>query len=267
MAQDTTERLLNRLHALVGPDGLLLDATAQAPDLGDRPGGPVGRTRVVVLPANTTETAAVVRLCSEARTPLVIRGGNNATDGGGGAQVVLGTRRLNRVRAVDPVNNTLALDAGVLMAHAQAVARDVDRFLPLGPGVQGSRTVGGTVAANAGGESALRHGNIRELVVGLEVVLPDGRIWNGMRCLRGTDTGYDLRGLFIGSEGTLGVVTGVVLRMRAPWALHASASPVPSGAPVVHDSRLCRSPVELDLMLRIKQAIDPNQIMNPGRVP
>jgi FAD/FMN-containing dehydrogenase len=266
MAQDTTQRLLNRLHALVGPDGLLLDATAQASDLGDRMGGSVGRTRVVVLPANTTETAAVVRLCSEARTPLVIRGGSNAMNPGG-AQVMLGTRRLNRVRAVDPVHDTLTLDAGVLMAHAQAVARDVDRFLPLGPGEQGSRTVGGTLAANAGGESALRHGNIRELVVGLEVVLPDGRIWNGMRCLRGTDTGYDLRGLFIGSEGTLGVITGVVLRMTAPWALHASASPVPSGAPVVQASRPCRSPVELDLMLRIKQAIDPNQIMNPGGVP
>ena len=272
MGHDTTERLLNRLHALVGPDGLLPDAVARAPCLGDRPGTPVGRKRVVVLPASTAEAAAVVRLCSEARMPLVTQGRHEGMNGGAapdgsGTQVVLSTRRLNRVRAIDTDNDTLALDAGVPLSHAQAVARGVDRLLPPGLGAQGDRTVGAAVATNAGGGAVLRHGKFRELVLGLEVVLPDGRIWNGMRGPQGDEAGYDLRGLFIGSGGTLGLITGVVLRLTAPWVLIASASTVSSGASVVHAMPVCRSPVEMDLMLRIKQAIDPNQIMNPGRVP
>ena len=220
--------LLNRLHALVGPAGLVTDADAQAPYLTDWLGKWTGRTTVVVRPANTAETAAVVRLCSETRTPIVTQGGNTGMSGGAtpdasGAQVVLSTTRMNRVRAVDPVNNTLTLDAGVILANAQEAARSVDRFFPLSLGAQGSCTVGGNVATNAGGIAVLRYGNTRELVLGLEVVLPDGRIWNGLRGLRKDNTGYDLKSLFIGSEGTLGVITGVVLKLFPRPTSHATA--------------------------------------------
>ncbi|MGJ7580007.1 FAD-binding oxidoreductase [Variovorax sp. RHLX14] len=220
--------LLNRLHALVGPAGLVVDADAQAPYLTDWLGKWTGRTTVVVRPANTAETAAVVRLCSETRTPIVTQGGNTGMSGGAtpdasGAQVVLSTTRMNRVRAVDPVNNTLTLDAGVILANAQEAARSVDRFFPLSLGAQGSCTVGGNVATNAGGTAVLRYGNTRELVLGLEVVLPDGRIWHGLRGLRKDNTGYDLKGLFIGSEGTLGVITGVVLKLFSRPTSHATA--------------------------------------------
>ncbi len=220
--------LLNRLHALVGPAGLVIDADAQAPYLTDWLGKWTGRTTVVVRPANTLETAAVVRLCSETRTPIVTQGGNTGMSGGAtpdasGAQVVLSTTRMNRVRAIDPVNNTLTLDAGVILANAQEAARSVDRFFPLSLGAQGSCTVGGNVATNAGGIAVLRYGNTRELVLGLEVVLPDGRIWHGLRGLRKDNTGYDLKGLFIGSEGTLGVITGVVLKLFPRPTAHATA--------------------------------------------
>ena len=228
MTQQATELLLNRLHALVGPAGLVIDDEAQAPYLTDWLGKWTGRTSVVVRPANTSETAAVVRLCSESRTPIVTQGGNTGMSGGAtpdasGAQVVLSTTRMNRVRAIDPVNNTLTLDAGVILAHAHDAARSVDRFFPLSLGAQGSCTVGGNVATNAGGIAVLRYGNMRDLVLGLEVVLPDGRIWHGLRGLRKDNTGYDLRGLFIGSEGTLGAITGVVLKLFAQPKVQATA--------------------------------------------
>jgi len=218
MRMPATDLLLNRLHALVGPAGLVVDAEGQAPYLTDWLGKWTGRTTVVVRPANTAETAAVVRLCAETRTPIVTQGGNTGMSGGAtpdasGAQLVLSTTRMNRVRAIDAVNNTLTVDAGVILANAQEAARSVDRFFPLSLGAQGSCTVGGNVATNAGGIAVLRYGNTRDLVLGLEVVLPDGRIWHGLRGLRKDNTGYDLKGLFIGSEGTLGVITGVVLKL------------------------------------------------------
>jgi FAD/FMN-containing dehydrogenase len=228
MSEQATQRLLNKLHALVGPAGLLTDREAKAPYLTDWLGKWKGATPVVVRPANTAQTAAVVRLCSETHTPIVTQGGNTGMSGGAtpdasGAQVVLSTTRMNRVRAIDPINNTLTVDAGVILAHAHDAARSVDRFFPLSLGAQGSCTVGGNVATNAGGIAVLRYGNMRDLVLGLEVVLPDGRIWHGLRGLRKDNTGYDLKGLFIGSEGTLGVITGVVLKLFPQPRAHATA--------------------------------------------
>ena len=228
MSEVAIQRLINKLHALVGPAGLLTDAEAQAPYLTDWLGKYAGATPVVVRPANTAETAAVVKLCSETHTPIVTQGGNTGMSGGAtpdasGAQVVLSTTRMNRVRAIDPINNTLTVDAGVILAHAHDAARSVDRFFPLSLGAQGSCTVGGNVATNAGGIAVLRYGNTRDLVLGLEVVLPDGRIWHGLRGLRKDNTGYDLKGLFIGSEGTLGVITGVVLKLFPQPMAHATA--------------------------------------------
>lgn len=228
MSEQATQRLLNKLHALVGPAGLLTDREAKAPYLTDWLGKWKGATPVVVRPANTAEAAAVVKLCSETHTPIVTQGGNTGMSGGAtpdasGAQVVLSTTRMNRVRAIDPINNTLTVDAGVILAHAHDAARSVDRFFPLSLGAQGSCTVGGNVATNAGGIAVLRYGNMRDLVLGLEVVLPDGRIWHGLRGLRKDNTGYDLKGLFIGSEGTLGVITGVVLKLFPQPRAHATA--------------------------------------------
>ncbi|WP_313492475.1 FAD-binding oxidoreductase [Achromobacter animicus] len=173
---------------------------------------------MVVRPRNATEVSAVMRLCHQTRTPVVPQGGNTgmsggATPDGSGAQVILSLNRMKRIREVDPVNNTMCADAGVLLAEVQAAAREVGRFFPLSLGAEGSCTIGGNLATNAGGTAVLRYGNTRDLALGLEVVLPDGRVWNGLRGLRKDNTGYDLKSLFIGSEGTLGIITGAVLKL------------------------------------------------------
>jgi FAD/FMN-containing dehydrogenase len=220
--------LIRRLQELVGSAGVITAAEAQEPYLRDWLGKWQGKVAVVVRPANTEETAAVVRLCHETHTPIVTQGGNTGMSGGAtpddsGAQVILSTTRMNHIRAVDPINNTITVDAGVILAHVQEAARDVARYFPLSLGAEGSCTVGGNLATNAGGIAVLRFGNMRELALGLEVVLPDGRIWNGLRGLRKDNTGYDLRDLFIGSEGTLGVITGAVLKLYSQQHARATA--------------------------------------------
>jgi FAD/FMN-containing dehydrogenase len=220
MSEQATHYLINQLLAVVGPAGLVTEAGAQAVYTRDWLGKWQGRVPVVVCPATPAETAAVVRVCHATHTPIVPQGGNTGMSGGAtpdasGAQVIVSTTRLNQIRAVDPINNTLTVDAGVILAKAQEAARSVQRFFPMSLGAEGSCTVGGNLATNAGGIAVLRYGTMRELVLGLEVVLPDGRIWNGLRGLRKDNTGYDLRGLFIGSEGTLGIITGAVLKLFA----------------------------------------------------
>jgi FAD/FMN-containing dehydrogenase len=220
--------LLQRLHAAVGDAGLVTDDDAKAPYETDWLKKWTGRSSVVVRPADTAETAAVMRICHETLTPVVTQGGNTgmsggATPDGSGAQVVLSTVRMNAIRAVDPLNNTLTCEAGVLLAHIQAAAQAADRFFPLSLGAEGSCTIGGNLATNAGGIAVLRYGNTRELALGLEVVLPDGRVWNGLRALRKDNTGYDLRDLFIGSEGTLGIITAAVLKLHPRPVARATA--------------------------------------------
>ncbi|EJN09547.1 FAD-binding oxidoreductase [Herbaspirillum sp. YR522] len=227
MSHDT-EQLLTQLRAIVGDAGLVTDLDAQAPYLKDWLGKWQGRVAAVVRPANTAETAEVVRLCHVTHTPIVTQGGNTGMSGGAtpddsGAQVILSTTRMNRIREVDPINNTMTVDAGVILANAQQAAQEVGRYFPLSLGAEGSCTVGGNLATNAGGIAVLRFGNMRELALGLEVVLPDGRIWNGLRALRKDNTGYDLRDLFIGSEGTLGIITGAVLKLFAQSHARATA--------------------------------------------
>jgi FAD/FMN-containing dehydrogenase len=217
-----------RLERIVGPAGLVREADAQARHHTDWLGKWHGRSCMIVRPATTEEVSQVVRLCHDTHTPLVPQGGHTGMSGGGtpdasGAQLVLSTTRMTRIRELDPVNNTLTVDAGVVLAQAQAAASEAERFFPLSLGSEGSCTVGGNLATNAGGTAVLRYGNMRELVLGLEVVLPDGRIWNGLRGLRKDNTGYDLRGLFIGSEGTLGVITGAVLKLFAKPRVRATA--------------------------------------------
>jgi FAD/FMN-containing dehydrogenase len=187
-----------------------------------------GRTPVVVRPLDTAQTAAVMRICHETRTPVVTQGGNTGMSGGAtpdasGAQIILGTTRMNAIRKLDLTNNTVTVDAGVLLASVHAAAQEHGRFFPLSLGSEGSCTIGGNLATNAGGIAVLRYGNTRDLVLGIEAVLPDGRIWNGLRALRKDNTGYDLRHLFIGSEGTLGVITAAVLKLYPKPVARATA--------------------------------------------
>jgi FAD/FMN-containing dehydrogenase len=228
MADADTALLVRQLTEAVGAAGVVTDAAQQEGYTRDWLGKWQGRVPVVVRPASTAETAAVVRICRAAHTPIVTQGGNTGMSGGAtpdasGAQVIVSTTRMNKVRAVDPVNNTMTLDAGVILAQAQEAARGAGRFFPLSLGAEGSCTIGGNLATNAGGVAVLRYGNMRDLVLGLEVVLPDGRVWDGLRGLRKDNTGYDLRGLFVGSEGTLGIITGAVLKLFAQPTTRATA--------------------------------------------
>ncbi|QSR32998.1 hydroxyacid dehydrogenase [Nocardioides sp. S5] len=231
--------LLARLRSTVGDDHVLTEPAAVSAHVVDWTGTHRGRALAVVRPGSTAEVAEVVRACAETRTPLVPQGGNTGLVGGGvpdgsGTAVVLSLGRMRTVRDVDPVAGTVTVDAGVLLADVQAAAAAVDRLFPMSLGSEGSCTIGGNLATNAGGTAVLRYGMTRELVLGLEVVLPDGRVWDGLRGLRKDNTGYDLTQLFVGSEGTLGVITGAVLRLFPATPRHATAwVAVPSVAAAV----------------------------------
>ena len=212
---------LDTLRDIVGlPHCLTADAD-KAPFLTDWRGRYTGRAQAVVLPADTQQVAAVISACAAASCPVVPQGGNTGLCGGatplaeGEPAIVLNLSRLRRIRQVDALNNAITVEAGVPLAVVQAAAEEVDRLFPLSLASEGSCEVGGFISTNAGGVQVLRYGNTRELVLGLEVVLPDGRIWNGLRALRKDNTGYDLKQLFIGAEGTLGVVTAATLKLFA----------------------------------------------------
>ena len=169
-------------------------------------------------PASTAEVATLLELCQAHELPVVPQGGNTGLVGAGvpdgsGRMAVLSLGRLNRIREVDPLNDTITAEAGCVLETVQSAAAEVGRLFPLSLGAQGSCQIGGNLASNAGGVSVLRYGMARSLVLGLEVVLADGRIWDGLRGLRKDTTGYDLKQLFIGAEGTLGVITAAVLRL------------------------------------------------------
>ena len=177
-----------------------------------------GRALAVVRPGSTAEVAAVVRACAEAGTPIVPQGGNTGLVVGSvpddsGMQVVLSLTRLNAVRAMDPDNLTLTVEAGCVLQHLQQVAEQAGFLFPLSLAAEGSCTIGGNLATNAGGTQVLRYGNARDLCLGLEVVTAQGEVWNGLTGLRKDNTGYDLRHLMIGSEGTLGIITAATLKL------------------------------------------------------
>ncbi|HBZ99252.1 MAG TPA: hydroxyacid dehydrogenase, partial [Pseudomonas sp.] len=212
------DALLQRLHAVLGDAGLLLDPQRMAPYLSDWRNAYRGKAAAVLRPASTDEVAAAVRLCQQAGVALVPQGGNTGLCGGSipdasGEQLVLSLTRMQRIRELDVHNDTVTVEAGVILARLQQAAAEVGRLFPLSLGAEGSCTVGGNLATNAGGTAVLRYGNMRELTLGLEVVLPDGQIWNGLRGLRKDNTGYDLKQLFIGAEGTLGIITAAVLKL------------------------------------------------------
>jgi len=227
--------LLDALAAIVGEAHLVRDPGAMAPFLADWRGRFTGRARAVVLPFDTAEVAQVVAVCARARVPIVPQGGRTglvlgSVPDAGGAAIVLSLRRLNRIRAVDAANRTMTVEAGCILADVQQAAFEAGMLFPLSLAAEGSCTIGGNLSTNAGGTAVLRYGNTRELCLGLEVVTADGRVWDGLRGLRKDNTGYALRELFIGAEGTLGVITAAVLKLfpqpkAALTALVALASP------------------------------------------
>jgi len=210
--------LRHALEAIVGPAGIVCDPERMASYLSDWRSAYCGKAALVVRPGTTEQVAAVVRLCHEQRIAVVPQGGNTGLCGGSipdgsGTQVVLSLTRMTRIREVDPANETITVEAGVVLQRLQEAAAGAGRLFPLSLGAQGSCTVGGNLATNAGGTAVLRYGNMRDLTLGLEVVLPDGQVWHGLRALRKDNTGYDLKHLFIGSEGTLGIITAAVLKL------------------------------------------------------
>lgn len=211
--------LLTALQAALGPGGLLTDPTDMASYLTDWRSLFHGKACAVARPDSTLACAETLRLCYEAGIPVVPQGGNTSMVGGAtpdesGRALVLVTSRMKTIRGTDPVDNTMALDAGVTLKAAQEAALEAGLMLPLSISSEGSAEIGGVLATNAGGNNTVRYGNARELVLGLEVVLPDGQILNLMRRLRKDNTGYALRQLFIGSEGTLGLITGAILQLQ-----------------------------------------------------
>ena len=213
-----SDAFIHEIEAVVGPAGIVRDADAIGSYLSDWRNAYRGKAALVVRPATTEEVSAVMRLCNEHGISLVPQGGNTGLCGGSipddsGTQVVVSLTRMTRIRQVDPANETITVEAGVILQHLQESAAAAGRFFPLSLGAEGSCTVGVNLATNAGGTAVLRYGNMRDLTLGLEVVLPDGQIWNGLRGLRKDNTGYDLKHLFIGSEGTLGIITAAVLKL------------------------------------------------------
>ena len=204
------------LKALVGDAGWIDDPAALAPYLEEQRGLYRGQAAVVVCPADTAEVSCVLAYCNNHGIGVVPQGGNTGLCGGAVSQpehIVLNLRRMKRVRSIDTVNNVMIAEAGCVLANLQDVATENDRLFPLSLAAEGSCQIGGNLATNAGGTNALRYGIARDLTLGLEVVLADGRIWDGLSALKKDNTGYDLRDLFIGSEGTLGIITAAVLRL------------------------------------------------------
>jgi FAD/FMN-containing dehydrogenase len=222
-------RLIAQLRLLLGEAALLTEPDAVLPYAQDWRGRYRGNAGCVVFPSNTEQVAEVVRACAAARVPVVPQGGNTSLcegavpQAGEQAWVVICLARMRRIRAVDAANNSMTVDAGCVLASVQQAAADYGRLYPVSLGAEGSCQIGGTIATNAGGTGVLRYGNTRDNILGLEVVLPDGRIWEGLRGLRKDNTGFDLKHLFVGSEGTLGVITGATLKLHPLPTSHAAA--------------------------------------------
>ena len=218
--------LVARFAGIVGPQHALTDPDQQLPYLREWRDMYDGRASVVLRPGSTEEVAEILALANAHGIPVVPQAGNTGLVGGQipmRGEILLSVGRLKRVRAVDPQGFTMTVEAGLTLAEAQAVADDVNRLFPLSLPSEGTCQIGGNLGTNAGGVGVLAYGNARQLVLGLEVVLADGRVWSGLNALKKDNTGYDLKDLFIGSEGTLGVITAAVLKLFPKPAEKATA--------------------------------------------
>ena len=228
-----TENVIALIKSIVGEAGAPAQAD-WAPYLCEWRGNWRGAPSMVVAPASTEEVAAVVKICAQHKIAITPQGGNTGLVGGQmptNGEILLITKRLRKVRNIAPLDNTITVEAGLTLAETQEHASKVDRLFPLSIGSEGSCQIGGVISTNAGGVNVVRYGNMRELVLGLEVVLPSGETWHGLKRLRKDNTGYDLKQLFVGGEGTLGVITAATLRLfpqpaETATALVAVASPV-----------------------------------------
>jgi D-lactate dehydrogenase (cytochrome) len=228
----TPSDLLSRFAAIVGERYAVTDPAAQEPYLVEQRDLYHGRTPVVLRPGSVAEVAAILRLANETRTPIVPQGGNTGLVGGQiphQGEILLSLTRLDRIREVDPVSNTITAEAGVPLGRVREAAAAVDRLYPLLLPSEGTCTVGGNLSTNAGGTTALAYGVARAQVLGLEVVLADGRVLDNLNKLKKDNTGYDLKNLFVGAEGTLGVITAAVLRLiPRPRSVETAFVGVPS---------------------------------------
>ena len=224
----STSDLLPALARCVGAANLLVAPDDVAPYVEDWRAAFRGAALAVACPGSTEEVAGVVQACREAATPIVPQGGNTGMCGGAipdasGRAVVVAMRRMHRVLDVDAVNDAMTVEAGCVLQRVQEAAAAADRYFPLSLAAEGSCQIGGNLSTNAGGINVLRYGNTRDLVLGLEVVLPDGTIWNGLRALRKDNRGYDMKQIFVGAEGTLGIITRAVLKLFPKPASRVSA--------------------------------------------
>lgn len=211
-------RLTNRFKEIVGPENAITDPDQMQSYLVEWRDLYQGKSPLVLRPGSVEDVSKILQLANASRTAIIPQGGNTGLVGGqipdeSDTEIILSLERLNSIRSIDTGGNFMTVEAGVVLDKIHEAATEVDRMFPLTLGSQGSCSIGGNIATNAGGTAVLAYGNTRDLVLGLEVVLPDGRIWNGLRALRKDNTGYDLKQLFIGAEGTLGVITAANIRL------------------------------------------------------
>jgi len=211
----SNDALIKALKDALGDNAVITDAGDLAPHLVEERGLYKGASPALVKPSNTGHVAEIVKICAAHATPIVAHGGNTGLVGGGvpDGAVIVDFSRMNKIISIDAANLTMVVEAGAILADVQAAAEDAGAYFPLSLGAEGSCRIGGNLSTNAGGVHVVRYGNARQLVLGLEVVLADGRVWDGLRALRKNNTGYELKELFLGAEGTLGLITRAVLRL------------------------------------------------------
>jgi FAD/FMN-containing dehydrogenase len=225
MAQKISNEVLKRIREALGPSGVSDDTKEIAPHLCEWRNRWHGKTPLLVKPANTDEVSRVLAICSETKTPVVPQGGNTGLVGGQiptQGEILLSLQRMTKIRAVSPSENAMEVEAGAVLRNVQLAAEAAERSFPLSLAAEGACTIGGNVSTNAGGINVLRYGMTRDLVLGLEVVLADGRILDLMRGLRKDNTGYDLKQIFIGAEGTLGIITAAILKLFPKVSYYAT---------------------------------------------